>query len=106
MNQTTTHSHILSAYDDELKFLTRRIAEMGGLAEQMCADAVRALVNSDAALAQKVISDDAILDHSEREIGAKAMGRASNAVATSARILPSVLSQWPERACRANSPAA
>ena len=37
MTQTTTHSHILSAYDDELKFLTRRIAEMGGLAEQMCA---------------------------------------------------------------------
>ncbi|HAU76555.1 MAG TPA: phosphate transport system regulatory protein PhoU, partial [Agrobacterium sp.] len=73
MNQTTTHSHILSAYDDELKFLTRRIAEMGGLAEQMCADAVRALVNSDAALAQKVISDDAILDHSEREIGDKAI---------------------------------
>lgn len=73
MTQTTTHSHILSAYDDELKFLTRRIAEMGGLAEQMCADAVRALVNSDAALAQKVISDDAILDHSEREIGDKAI---------------------------------
>ncbi|KJF66736.1 MULTISPECIES: phosphate signaling complex protein PhoU [Rhizobium] len=73
MTQTTTHSHILSAYDDELKFLTRRIAEMGGLAEQMCGDAVRALVNSDAALAQKVISDDTILDHAEREIGDKAI---------------------------------
>ena len=73
MNQTTTHSHIMSAYDEELKFLTRRISEMGGLAEQMCADAVRALVNSDAALAQKVISDDTILDHAEREIGDKAI---------------------------------
>ncbi|KXG84743.1 phosphate signaling complex protein PhoU [Agrobacterium bohemicum] len=68
-----THSHIMSAYDEELKFLTRRIAEMGGLAEQMCADAVRALVNSDAALAQKVISDDTILDNAEREIGDKAI---------------------------------
>ncbi|MFJ6340140.1 phosphate transport system regulatory protein PhoU, partial [Rhizobium sp. NPDC092017] len=27
-------THILSAYDEDLKFLTRRIAEMGGLAEQ------------------------------------------------------------------------
>lgn len=67
------NSHILSAYDEELKFLKRRIAEMGGLAEQMCAEAVRALVNSDAGLAQKVISDDIILDNAEREIGDKAI---------------------------------
>ncbi|WP_112800906.1 phosphate signaling complex protein PhoU [Rhizobium sp. SYY.PMSO] len=66
-------THILSAYDEDLKFLTRRIAEMGGLAEQMVSDSVRALVNSDAALAQKVISDDVILDHAEREIGDKAI---------------------------------
>ncbi|GAK70333.1 phosphate signaling complex protein PhoU [Agrobacterium rubi] len=68
-----TNSHIMSAYDEELKFLSRRIAEMGGLAEQMCSDALRALVNSDAALAQKVISDDTILDNAEREIGDKAI---------------------------------
>lgn len=66
-------THILTAYDDELKFLTRRISEMGGLAEQMVSDAVRALVNSDAALAQKVISDDVILDNAEREVGDKAI---------------------------------
>jgi len=66
-------THIMSAYDEELKYLTRRISEMGGLAEQMCADAVRALVNADAALAQRVISDDAILDQAEREIGEKAI---------------------------------
>ncbi len=66
-------THIFSAYDDDLKFLSRRILEMGGLAEQMVSDAVRALVNSDAALAQKVISDDVILDHAEREIGDKAV---------------------------------
>ncbi|TCU17972.1 phosphate signaling complex protein PhoU [Rhizobium sullae] len=66
-------THIFSAYDDDLKFLTRRISEMGGLAEQMVSDAVRALVNGDTALAQRVISDDVILDHAEREIGDKAV---------------------------------
>ncbi len=36
-------------------------------------NAVRALVNSDLALAQKVISDDVILDDAERQIGEKAI---------------------------------
>ena len=66
-------SHIMSAFDEELKYLNRRISEMGGLAEQMCADAVHALVNGDSALAQKVISDDVILDNAEREIQEKAI---------------------------------
>ena len=66
-------THIFSAYDDDLKFLSRRISEMGGLAEQMVSESVRALVNGDTALAQKVISDDVILDHTEREIGDKAI---------------------------------
>jgi phosphate transport system protein len=66
-------THIFSAYDEDLKFLSRRISEMGGLAEQMVSDAVRALVNGDGALAQKVISDDVILDHAEREINDKAI---------------------------------
>lgn len=66
-------SHIMSAFDEELKYLNRRISEMGGLAEQMCADAVRALVNADGALAQRVISDDVILDTAEREIQEKAI---------------------------------
>ena len=66
-------THIVSAYDSELKYLSRRISEMGGLAEQMVSDAVRALTNSDTALAQKVISDDTILDAAEREINEKAV---------------------------------
>jgi phosphate transport system protein len=66
-------THIFSAYDDDLKFLSRRISEMGGLAEQMVSDSVRALVNGDVGLAQKVISDDTILDHAEREVGDKAI---------------------------------
>lgn len=66
-------THIYSAFDEELKFLMRRISEMGGLAEQMVAESVRALVNSDAALAQKIISDDVLMDAMEREIGDKAV---------------------------------
>ena len=66
-------SHIYSAFDDELKFLARRLTEMGGLAEQMVSEAVQALVTSDTALAQKVISDDAVLDATEREVGDKAI---------------------------------
>ncbi|SIQ71765.1 hypothetical protein SAMN05880590_106358, partial [Rhizobium sp. RU35A] len=33
-------SHILSAFDEDLKYLNRRISEMGGLAEEMCGAAV------------------------------------------------------------------
>lgn len=66
-------AHIYTAFDEELKYLMRRISEMGGLAEQMVAESVRALVNSDAGLAQKVISDDAIMDAAERDVGDKAI---------------------------------
>ena len=31
-------THIASVYDEDLKYLTRRISEMGGLAEQMVAE--------------------------------------------------------------------
>ena len=66
-------THIVSIYDEELKYLSRRISEMGGTAEQMVADSVRALVSADAALAQKVISEDVILDNAERQINEKAI---------------------------------
>ena len=66
-------THINTAFDEELKYLARRLSEMGGIGEQMVSDAVRALVNGDPALAQKVISDDAILDAAEREVGDKAI---------------------------------
>ncbi len=68
-----SNSHITTAYDEELKYLSRRISEMGGLAEQMAADAVRALVTGDVGLAQKVISEDVVLDNAEREIIDKAV---------------------------------
>lgn len=72
-SNTAAEAHTVSAYDEELQFLIRRIAEMGGIAERMVAESVRSLVNSDAALSQKVISDDMLLDDAERQIGEKAV---------------------------------
>ena len=65
--------HIVSAYDEELKYLAKRIAAMGGHAERMVEQAVAALVNVDHGLAQKVIQDDLVLDEGQREIDDKAI---------------------------------
>ncbi|TIW22201.1 MAG: phosphate signaling complex protein PhoU [Mesorhizobium sp.] len=65
--------HIVSAYDEELKFLSKRIAAMGGHAERMVEQAIAALVNGDPGLAQKVIQDDLVLDEGQREIDDKAI---------------------------------
>ena len=66
-------SHTVSSFDEELKFLVRRISEMGGIAERMVADSVTALTNGDLELAQKVIGDDAQLDEAERQIDERAV---------------------------------
>ena len=67
------HSHIISAFDEELKYLQRRISEMGGMAEEMVSQSVVALVNTDTELAEKVIAEDLALDEAEREVGEKAI---------------------------------
>ena len=68
---TTTHT--VRAFDDDLRFLSSRIATMGGQAERMVAEAVQALVNADTELAEQVIASDAILDERQREIDEKAL---------------------------------
>ncbi|GAA4129119.1 phosphate signaling complex protein PhoU [Aminobacter aganoensis] len=65
--------HTVRAYDEELQFLARKIAAMGGQAERMVDQAINALVNADHALAQKVVQDDLLLDEAEREIDDKAI---------------------------------
>ncbi len=65
--------HIVSAYDDELKYLTRKVAAMGGQAERLVDQSIAALVNADLALARKVVADDAILDEAQREIDDKSI---------------------------------
>lgn len=60
--------HIVTAYDKELEALGRRIAEMGGVAEKMLAEAMDALASSDVELAHRVVSTDPRLDALQREI--------------------------------------
>jgi phosphate transport system protein len=65
--------HIVRSFDDDLKFLSNRIAAMGGHAERMVDQAVTALVNLDADLARRVVGDDAFLDETQREIDDRAI---------------------------------
>lgn len=65
--------HTVRSYDQELKMLAGKIAEMGGLAEGLVADSMTALTRMDTSLAQKVILTDARLDRLQREVEEKAI---------------------------------
>jgi phosphate transport system protein len=73
--------HIVKSYDRDLEALGRRIAEMGGVAEKMLAEAMDALSNFDVDLAHRVVSSDPRLDALQREIE-------ENAILTIARRQP------------------
>lgn len=62
------HSHIVTAYDEELKSLDAKIAHMGGLCEQLLAQSIEALEKNDPGLAEQVISRDKANDGIEHEI--------------------------------------
>jgi phosphate transport system protein len=66
-------AHTVRAYDEELRSLNARIAEMGRLAEAQLAGAVSALLNQNADLAARVIADDARLDELEKQAEAAAI---------------------------------
>ncbi|GGD94939.1 phosphate transport system regulatory protein PhoU [Aureimonas endophytica] len=65
--------HIVTSYDQELKFIVRRISEMGGQAESQVERAVSALIKNDASLAHSVVADDIILDTAQRELDERAI---------------------------------
>ena len=65
--------HIVRSYDEELKYIMRRISEMGGQAERMVEQSVRALTRSDFSLAQSVVADDVLLDAAQRELEERAI---------------------------------
>jgi phosphate transport system protein len=67
------NEHTAKAFDVDLQEVTRKVAEMGGLAEREVADAVAALVRRDADLGMRVVELDATLDASQREIEEKAV---------------------------------
>ena len=59
--------HIVTRFDDELKDIQRRIAEMGGMAERLVDLSVSALTRIDTATANAVIADDRRLDEAQRD---------------------------------------
>ena len=60
--------HIVSAFDQDLVSIEAKIAEMGGLAEEILAMALDSVARRDDALARRVIERDARLDQLEMEI--------------------------------------
>jgi phosphate transport system protein len=71
--QTTKVDHTAKAFDTDLQEITRKVAEMGGLAEQQIADAVQALVDRDVELGERAISIDPQIDALQHEIEEKAV---------------------------------
>jgi phosphate transport system protein len=68
-----TDHHTVKSFDTDLQELAHMVAEMGGLAEKLVADAVDALAKRDTALAQQVAVADAEIDALQREIEEKAV---------------------------------
>jgi phosphate transport system protein len=65
--------HTAKAFDIDLQELTRKVAEMGGLAEKEIADSVQALTRRDSELARRVIASDPAIDALQREIEDKSV---------------------------------
>ncbi|RUM97662.1 phosphate signaling complex protein PhoU [Pseudaminobacter arsenicus] len=66
-------NHTVTSFDEELGAIDRLIRDMGDLAETMVDASIRALLDSDAALSQRTISDDAIMDARQRELDDRAI---------------------------------
>ncbi|MBA3447504.1 MAG: phosphate signaling complex protein PhoU, partial [Pseudaminobacter sp.] len=60
--------HTVASFDEELGHIDRLIRDMGDLAAAMVGASIRALLASDNALAQRIVSDDVIMDARQREL--------------------------------------
>ncbi|WEX10030.1 phosphate signaling complex protein PhoU [Chelativorans sp. AA-79] len=65
--------HTVASFDEDLEHLDRLIREMGDLSAAMTQAATRSLLYSDNALAQRVISDDVVMDAKQRELDERAI---------------------------------
>jgi phosphate transport system protein len=65
--------HTVKAYDNELEALGRKIAEMGGIAEQMLSNAMDALATLDIDLARSTVTTDQRLDILQRDVEEQAI---------------------------------
>lgn len=60
--------HIVAAFDNDLQQLQSKIAEMGGLAEELLSHALEAVQRRDADLAAEVVERDKMLDRMEADL--------------------------------------
>ena len=65
--------HTAKAFDADLQEITRKVAEMGGLAEKQVADSIEALVRRDGYKAQEVVAADHRIDALQRELEDKSV---------------------------------
>jgi phosphate transport system protein len=65
--------HTAKAFDTDLQEITRKVAEMGGLAERQISDSMQALMERDIDLAEHVISTDPSIDALQHDIEEKAV---------------------------------
>jgi phosphate transport system protein len=70
---TMMNEHTAKAFDGDLQELTRKVAEMGGLAEKEIADSIQALTRRDSELAQRIIASDPAIDALQREVEEKSI---------------------------------
>ena len=66
--QVSMSQHTVASFEDELRSLSRSIAEMGGRAEEIVEHSIAALLRSDVSLALQVIEADKKVDALHRQI--------------------------------------
>ena len=60
--------HTVSAYEEELKSLQRRVSQMGGLAEHQVMTAMSAIARADPERAKQAVAGDPAIDAMQREV--------------------------------------
>ena len=70
----TMNEHIVKSYESELAQLDRKVAQMGGLAEQLLGQAFEALERRNPKLAEAAVTSDAAIDRLQRELEEQTIG--------------------------------
>jgi len=65
--------HTVASFDEDLAQIGGLVRSMGDLAAAMVGAATRSLIESDGALAQRVVSDDVVMDARQRELDNRAI---------------------------------
>ncbi len=65
--------HTVTAFDEDLQFLSTHIMEMGGHAEEMVARSIKALATADREMASAVVRADVRLDIMQRDLDDRAI---------------------------------